>query len=540
MTSMSTRLARIEGRDRGALDLPPIRRLRLRIVGVVGLLVVYTVGSLVAPALQVFLYSPDLRIVIEAVGLCITLFTVLALLLPGDQDVHPARNAVIAGLVTLGVSNALFGVGPILLFGETASGSGLAFYPWATSRYVAGLLFIVAGLGWHRRSLRSYLLSAAVALATAGVTFLLFGDRLPLPLALAEFGDERGGMAVRIASLAENAAIAVLPGVLFGVGAWLGWRVFLHSASQMYLWLSVALWVQALAQAHEVLYPAVLGPVITSADLLRFLALGLLLVGALLKVRRLVLDRTAAVQAQAEDLRSQEQLLSAMRAFTEREEAFRSIVVHELSTPIATLRTFAHVLLGHRDRPASEGARAALDGIRSESGRLQELAMRMDELRHLESDDFDCALRPVRLAPLLDDAARYVRALSGAHEVMVTCDDVRANADPVRLSQALRNVLNNAAHYSPEGSPIRVECRTIPEGIIEVTVVDQGPGVLPHERERVLGKYERGSAGHDASGAGLGLYVARRIMEAHEGRLFFTDARESQGARAVLQLRPAP
>lgn len=114
----------------------------------------YTVLTTVVAPLQIEVFSPDLRVVIETVGLSVSLFTALALLLPGDGEVGVPRDAFVAALVALGVSNAVFGVGPVLLRGETATGSALGFYPWLIARYAAGLLFIAATVGRPRLGVR--------------------------------------------------------------------------------------------------------------------------------------------------------------------------------------------------------------------------------------------------------------------------------------------------------------------------------------------------------------------------------------------------
>jgi signal transduction histidine kinase len=69
--------------------------------------------------------------------------------------------------------------------------------------------------------------------------------------------------------------------------------------------------------------------------------------------------------------------------------------------------------------------------------------------------------------------------------------------------------------------------------------VDQGPGIPPGERERVLRRFERGSSGQGSRGAGLGLYVASRILDAHGGTLLLTAPEEGTGTRVVLELRRA-
>jgi len=318
-------------------------------------------------------------------------------------------------------------------------------------------------------------------------------------------------------------------------------RNYLRGVSRLYLWVAAALVVAALSLIHEVFYVSVLGPFVTSADLLRVLFLIILLIGALLQVRHIVCERGVAVEALEGDLQAREHLLRALGEFAEREQSFRTLVVHELATPIATLRTFAHVLVDGHSASLTDGQRKAAHGLASESRRLQQLVDRMEELRSLELDDFACDLRSVRLRPLIDDAAAYARGLPGAHPVNVSrnCQDVRACADAVRLGQALRDILTNAARYSPAGSPIVVECLQGSSGRVRVAITDRGRGIPAEERQRVMRRFERGSEAYGEPGSGLGLYVASRIVSAHGGALLLEDGEDGVGLRVVLELEPA-
>ncbi len=526
------------GRWRRPLPGLPQRRWRAVImIGTVAVLVVYTVAAWAVPDLRVSWVSPTARIVLESVELCIALFTAQALLLPDDGDTEVARNAFVTALVVLGVSNLVFGVGPLLLETSAAFGGVLSFYPWVAARYVVGLLFIAAALGRPRLGLGWFLGAVAAALVAVDLVLLAVRDRLPSPFVNLEFSP--GGVVVPVTSVPQELVIAVVPAVLFGVGAWLAGRVFARGASPLYWFLALGLTIQSFAKIHEAFYPTVLGPRVTSADLLRAVFILLLLLGAVAKVRQVVLDRGAAVEALAGDLETGQQLMARMRTFTEQEAAFRSLVVHELATPLATLRAFAHVL-GDPDR-SGEAARRALEGLEAESRRLQQLIQRMDELRALELDEFAADLRPVRLRSLIDDLATYVRGLPGGHRPVLRwgCDADRVNADPVRLGQALRNIATNATRYSPEHTLIVIECSEVGPDRVEVAITDQGPGIPPEERERVMRRFERGATSAPAGdGMGLGLYVAARIAEAHDGRLTIGDGagEPAAGARVALEL----
>lgn len=516
----------------GGLTQENRRRTGAVLAAVLAALGGYTAATAAVPSLRVELLSPDVRIIIEVLELCAALAAATALWLGAEKPVDPARGAFISAMVALTTSNAVFVSAAILLADELALGGAVGLYSWLVTRYAAGVLFIFATLGRPQLRVSTYLIGVGAALTLAVSVSALIGDRLPRPY----FIEDAGHAEVAVSNMVI-VAVVLIPAVLFAVGAWMAWRVYVRSAKRIYFWLSLALWVQVFSKAHELLYPTMLGSLVTSNDILRAFMVALLLVGTLQWLRGLSRGRRVAIAAQENDLRAQEELLARMLEFLDREQAFRSIVVHELATPIATLRAFVHTVANHLHPQAPSHARDALDGIRSETARLQQLVGRMDELRRLELEEFECQLRPTRLQPLLEDVANYARGLPGEHPVAVHCDNLTVEADPLRLGQALRNVITNAARYSPPGSAILIRAHPAAPELAHISVVDQGPGIPATEHQHVLGKYKRGSASRGTHGTGLGLYVARRIAEAHNGRIFLSHDNETGGARVTLELK---
>lgn len=493
-----------------------------------------TLVTVLVPSTRLALFVPYLRPLLEVAGASIVLFAALILAVPRESDVRPAaRNAFAGALTVLAVSNGVFGVLPVLSEAGLAPDRELAFYPWIAARYVISLLFICAGLERPRMGLARYLAFALGTLAAVELALQLVAGRLPLPV---QVFTSQGAPTVVVISQLGHAFLQIIPAALFGLGAWLAGRLYLRSAAPEHIWLSLALIAQVFAQLHEILYPAFLGPILTSADPLRFLSFLLLACGAFVQLARLYRSRSEAVRAQQADLHRQEALLDDLRRFAEHEHDFRTLVSHELATPIATIRAFAHVLEATAPESLEPSGRQALDGIRAEANRLMELVARMEELRDLEMAGFRCDLRPVRVLPLLEDASIFVQGTPGAHPVSVECADVRVLADPVRLGQALRNVLVNATRYSPPNSLVRIEGEVRSNGRFRISVTDEGPGIPSHERERVLRRYARGSSGRGVEGRGVGLYVASRIAEAHDGALRITPGPGGRGTRVLVEI----
>lgn len=489
----------------------------------------YTAVILAYPSARTSWYSPDARVLIEALSLAVALFAALALSSTREDSPHPSRNAFTAALLALAVSYGIVVTAFLVLVSPSENEHIVGAYAWLMARYLAGVFFILGAIGRPRLSLRQFALVLLAVLAVTIAACAVLADRLPTPVA-----ETVQGLALVTTAPVEKVVMSLVPGALFGVGAVLAWRVQRWRHEQFYGWLAFALALQTLSKIHESVYPETFGPQITSSDLLRAAMLVLLLTGAVLTVRDLAADRAAAVEAQQRDLDALETMYGALARFAEKEQVFRSVVVHELATPVAAARAFAHVLSN-----ASAGAdrHAATAGLAAALRRLQELIDRIEELRGIENEGFSVELRPVALRPLIEDTAAFLRVLPSAHQVVVDADDLKVMADPLRLGQALRNVATNAARYSPDGSLIVLSARRVGDRSVEIAVVDSGPGIPRHDRDRLLLKYQRGTEAADTPGAGLGLYIAERIIAAHGGRLSVSDPPDGAGTKVVLELR---
>ena len=511
----------------------PSRRFAAAVLAVVLIVAVYTVVSLLVPAVRLQVSSSGLRVVIEVVGVCALLFAALAMALPGERDLPPASHAIIAALVVIAIANAAFGVGPYVLGGRLPGDHGLAFYPWVASRHVAGLLFIAAALQRPRLGLRLTFGWALFAFITVELAVMALRERLVLPVVLST-----GEPALEVVAPAAHVVLQAVPAVLFGVGSWLAGRLYRATGVVVLLWVSLALTLQVLAQLHEILYPALLGPVVTSADVLRLGAFALLLVGAVAQLRHLYVLRSRTVRVQARDIDHQARLVDELGGFAEKEELFRSIVAHELATPIATIRNYTELIAARLPEDLPPDLDAALADMRTEANRLLELVGRIDELRSFELDHIRCELRPVRLRPLLDEAQRFVHGLDGTHPVLVDCPDARVLADPVRLGQLLRNLLVNAVRFSPAGLPIELIGRPVAAGF-ELRIRDGGPGIPAGESKVVeVNRYTEAGPGEPGSES---LSRIRQHPEAFDGRQVSLRGKAGEtfliGGNYVFQLR---
>jgi signal transduction histidine kinase len=200
---------------------------------------------------------------------------------------------------------------------------------------------------------------------------------------------------------------------------------------------------------------------------------------------------------------------------------FTAIVAHELGGPVAAIRRLTEVLSAEGSNPEIRSYATAT--IESEINALDALIADVQASSAVERDDFRVELRPVPLSELLADAKAFSHTLPANHPVDFVFNPnlglyERVVADPERIGQVLRNLLSNAAKYSPEGVPIelRVEREL---GHIRLEVADHGLGIHPEDVVRIFEKFGRGRDrdGKKIAGVGLGLYLSRGIVQAHGG-----------------------
>jgi PAS domain S-box-containing protein len=240
--------------------------------------------------------------------------------------------------------------------------------------------------------------------------------------------------------------------------------------------------------------------------------------------QRLERERSGLLAAAQEQTRRLEEL-SALKA------DFTAMIAHELATPVAAIRALAGLLCSPQGDPAQQTALATAIG--AEAAMLATLVEDVRAAALVERDDFTIRARPVPIASLLADAAAFARTVAAEHPLTTEAQTVaRVLADPERIGQVLRNLVGNAAKHTPPGTAITVRARP-EEDRVRIEVADAGPGIHPDDMRRIFAKFGRGrdATGSGVPGAGLGLYLSRRIIGAHGSEL---TVQSEPGAGAVF------
>jgi two-component system sensor histidine kinase KdpD len=248
------------------------------------------------------------------------------------------------------------------------------------------------------------------------------------------------------------------------------------------------------------------------------------------------------VASQAEALKQSEKLKSALL----------DAVTHDLRTPLASIKASVTTLIdeakGHTEdnQPISLDAASRfemLEIIDEESDRLNRFIGGLIEMARIEAGELGLRRRWGPIDEVVSAAIVRAESVTQRHVVRINIEKELpvVRVDERAVSEVVYTLVDNAAKYSPEASNIRINARRAGEEQIQVEVEDEGTGIPSELRERVFEKFFRATRDGDIStqqpsGTGMGLAIAKGIVEAHKGKIWIESGSGGKGTRVVFTL----
>jgi two-component system sensor histidine kinase KdpD len=228
-----------------------------------------------------------------------------------------------------------------------------------------------------------------------------------------------------------------------------------------------------------------------------------------------------------------------MRSQTEQlREALIESVSHELRTPLASILGAATVLSAAPTIARDDRLKALAHDVRDEAERLNNDIQNLLDASRISSNGLTPHVEWAEPTDIINSAIDRCRRRLADRVILsdLAADLPLVHVDPVLVQQALIQIFDNAAKYSPPGSTITVSARTN-DNHIAISVTDEGCGLTPPEQERMWERFERGGR-HIAitSGSGLGLWIANAFIAANEGTMRAASAGEGLGTTVTIEL----
>jgi signal transduction histidine kinase len=216
-------------------------------------------------------------------------------------------------------------------------------------------------------------------------------------------------------------------------------------------------------------------------------------------------------------------LLARLDASLSAQRGFVADAAHELRTPLQALKLQLQALQRAPDATARQDALAALGSGIDRAARLVEQLL---ALARSEPGAAAIAPQPLDLAALAGEVLAELWPLAQARHIALSLvgeEQLRWQGEPAALYALLRNLVDNALRYTPEGGQVQVQVQRGPEGGAQLVVDDSGLGIPPAERERVFDRFYRRSSG-DAGGSGLGLAIVQAVAARHGAQVTLAES----------------
>ncbi len=265
------------------------------------------------------------------------------------------------------------------------------------------------------------------------------------------------------------------------------------------------------------------------------------LLGAVLPIFTYALEKAARYEMEKHVAYVSGELMKVqaqMERLDQSKSSFISVAAHELKTPLTLVEGYTTMMRDLVNGEKNERMNALIEGVHSGIQRLRSIIDDMIDVSLIDNNLLSLNFQPTWFNHIIQLACQEVSEIVKSRNLTLEVQpfpgiDAMFFADTERIFQAFRNVISNAIKYTPDGGKITISGRTLP-GFIEVTVADTGIGISPEDQEVIFGKFGQlgnvllhssGKTKFKGGGPGLGLPIARGIIEAHGGTIWV----ESEG-----------
>jgi len=249
-----------------------------------------------------------------------------------------------------------------------------------------------------------------------------------------------------------------------------------------------------------------------------------------------VADQTAAALERASLARE----MVAARSATETERVRNTLlasVSHDFRTPLSSILGSATSLLDYGDKLEPEAQKDLLGQIKQEAEALDDMVRNLLAITRIDAGALELRKDWIDIHEIVGrvvSAARRQQPLTRSIEVELPREMPLVRADPTLVEQAMTNIVANAIAHTPEGTRVTIGAQVLPLQV-RIFVLDDGPGIPAELMPRLFEKFSRARQSEQVQGAGLGLAIAKGIMDAHSGSIVAeSPVKKGRGTRIVL------
>ena len=237
-----------------------------------------------------------------------------------------------------------------------------------------------------------------------------------------------------------------------------------------------------------------------------------------------------AVAAQAAIALDNAKLYEEINILNGKKDKFIGFASHELKTPLATIKGYLQL---------TEERKLPLTGyyprLYKQIARLENIIAELLDVSRIQAGKLELRLQTLDLQSVIRDACEEIDHTDRSIELTLPTEPIQFVADPEKLHQVLANLLTNADKYSDPGKNVYIEARVLRDDI-QISIRDHGIGIPKDQQDEIFAQFFRASTGRQkATGMGLGLYIAKEIIEAHKGKIW-VDSTPGEGSTFYLSL----